>query len=230
MTPLATLVVDDDPVSRAVMEEYVALCDDLALHGSCGTAVEAANVLRKNRVDLLLLDVEMPQMSGLELIASLKDPPRVILVSGRETYALEAFEADVVDYLLKPVTYARFLKAVERLNRKARAPEATTESDHVFIKSDGKLVRLELSDILFLQAERDYVLIQTTATKHLIHGTMKSMEEKLSSADFIRVHRSYIVRIDRIDDIQDGSVVVGRSVVPIGESYREQLHARLRTL
>lgn len=230
MTPFVTLIVDDDPVSRAVMEEYVALCDDLSLHGSCETAIEAANVLRKAHVDVLLLDVEMPQMSGLELIASLKDPPRVILVSGREAYALEAFEADVVDYLLKPVTYARFLKAIERLHRRTPEKEPETGSDHVFIKSDGRLVRLELSDVLFLQAERDYVLIQTGTAKHLIHGTMKSMEEKLPSGDFIRVHRSYIVRIDRIDDIQDGSVVMGRSVVPIGESYREQLLARLRTL
>ena len=230
---MRTLIVDDDELSRIVIENLVEQHPSLTLAGTCGNALEAVKALRDVEVDLIFLDIEMPDMSGLDLVRSLASPPLVVIVSGKEDYALDAFDIDVTDYLLKPVTHARFLKAVERVLRRrgidSSLPTATPD-DRVFIKADGKLVQLDLAAVLWIEAQADYMLIHTASERYLIHGTMKAMEEKLPAADFVRIHRSYIVRIDQIKDIQDQSLVIGRKALPIGASYREALVRRLRTL
>lgn len=229
------LIVDDDAMARAVVEQLVEQHDALNLVASCESAVAAANVLRRQPVDLVFLDVEMPDMTGLELAQSLAVRPQIIMVTGKEEYALDAFDVEVTDFLLKPIAPARFLKAVDRaLRRHAQAAQSAAppspDDGRVFIKVDGRLVQLDLADVRWIEAQADYMRIHTETDKYLIHGTMKSMEAKLPADEFIRVHRSYIIRIDRIRDIQESTIVIDRQVIPIGASYRERLLKRLNTL
>ena len=231
---LACLVVDDDELSRAVIESYVERHDGLTLAASCGDAVEAANALHDSHFDVVFLDVEMPDMSGLELLRSLDHHPQVVLVTVKEDYAVEAFRVDVTDYLVKPVRYARFLQAVERVQRRIaqdrpqRDDEAT--EPYAFIKVDGRLVKLDLRTVQWIRAQGDYARIQAGEKSYLVHTTMKGLERRLPSSDFARVHRSYIVRIDQIKDIEDATIVIERKVIPISKSYKDALMDQLTTL
>lgn len=218
------LLVDDDAVARAVLEKYVGRHDGLHMVASCDSAVTAANLLAKGDVDLLFLDVLMPEMSGMELLRSLAHPPRVILVSARPEFAVEAFDFEVADYLLKPVTYARFLRAVERAGRVAESGGA---EDTLFVKVEGRLVKVDLADLEWMEAQGDYVLMHCHDRDLLASTSMRKLEEVLSQRKFARVHRSYIVRMDKIEDIEESTIVIGRKVVPISSGYRESLHRRL---
>jgi DNA-binding LytR/AlgR family response regulator len=236
-SPLQCLVVDDDAVSRTVIEKYVDRSTGLDLTASCEDATEAATVLQDDGADIIFLDVEMPGMSGLDLMESLRDPPHVVLVTAKEEYAVEAFDLEAIDYLVKPVEYPRFLKAVDRVRRRIdeddEAPDEETgevEGDYVFVKVDGRLRKVELPDIRWIEAEGDYVMIHTSDDRHLVHSTMKNMERKLPSEEFARVHRSYIVRLERVDDIGDRALLLDRKRIPIGASYRDDLLDRLQTL
>ena len=233
-TPLRCLIVDDDDVSRALIEHYVSQHEGLVLVASCPSAIEAANALQREAIDLVFLDVEMPEMSGLDLLKSLHERPQIILVTSKERYALEAFDIGVTDYLHKPVSYARFLKAVQRACRQAEEATPTTptgpQENHVFIKTGERLVKLDLTAVQWIEAQSDYMLIHTDTESHLIHSTMKKLEDQLPASDFARVHRSFIIRIDQIEDIENTTLVIGRKVVPIGASYKEKLFQRLKTL
>lgn len=225
------LVVDDEALSRAFMEHFIARHDALELVGSCESGIEAANVLQHQPVDLLFLDVEMPEMSGMELIESLTERPQIILVTAKQDYAVQAFDVEVTDYLLKPVTYARFLKAVQRAEERVRLKaRAAPPSEYVFVKTEGRLVKLDLATIRWIEAQGDYVMIHTAHRRHLVHSTMKGMQARLPADAFARVHRSYIVRLNQIADIADASIVIDRKVIPIGASYRNDLLRRLNRL
>ncbi len=236
-TPLRCLVVDDDHLSRAIIASFVERHDGLDLTATAENAVDAANQLQASDFDVLFLDVEMPDMSGLDLLRSLSERPQVILVTVKEDYAVEAFAVEVTDYLVKPVRYARFLQAVGRVQRRIESASASTPSsdapladDYVFIKVDGRLVKLDLTAVRWIEAQGDYVKIQTDQKAYVVHNTMKHLESSLPAQAFARVHRSYIVRLDRIMDIEDTSIVVEGKVIPIGRSYRDDLLDRLRTL
>ena len=237
---MTCLVADDDPIARALVERFVERHDALTLVATCTDAVEATNTLARLRaagepVDLAFLDVEMPEMTGLELAEALgaglsEARPQVVLITSKEEYAREAFDAEVTDYLVKPPTYGRFVKAVERaLARADSAGETADDPDTLFVKSDGRLVRLDLREVAWVEAQKDYVLFHTDERDHLVHVTMKALAERLPDA-FVRVHRSYFVRVDRIGDVEDTSLVVGRKVIPIGATYRKPLLGRLNTL
>lgn len=236
MTPMRCMIVDDDAISRALLEGFVAQTDALELVGSYESSIEAANVLRTTQVDLLFLDVEMPGMSGIELARALTVKPKVILVTGKSEYAVEAFDIEVVDYLIKPASYARFLRAVERTSREL-PPRTAAESlgdgagdpDSLFVKVDGRLVKIPLVELSWVEAKGDYVLLHTAKKRYMVHATMKAVEDRLPSA-YLRVHRSHLVRVDRIVDIEDGNLVVERHVIPIGASYRAALLARINPL
>jgi DNA-binding LytR/AlgR family response regulator len=246
---LRALVVDDDPVSRALMARYVGQHDALTLSGTCESAAEAVPHLRGGDVDVLFLDVEMPEMSGLQLIHALDVRPQIVLVTGKPQYAVEAFDVAVSDYLLKPVQFPRFLQAVERVVRaraSARALAITPSRDAggeatssraagvarqvLFARVDGRLVRISLRDVTWVEAKGDYVLVHTPGKRYMVHATMKTMEERLPPGDFVRVHRSHIVRLDRIVDLEESTIVVDRDVIPVGASYRDGLLAQLNTL
>ena len=237
---MTCLVVDDDPIARALVERFVERHDALTLVGTCADAIEAANTLARHRaegdpVGLVFLDVEMPEMTGLELAEALgagpsATRPQVVLITSKEEYAREAFDVEVTDYLIKPPTYGRFVKAVERaLARAASDPGPADDPDTLFVKSDGRLVRLDLRAVSWIEAQKDYVLFHTEARDHLVHVTMKALEARLPDA-FVRVHRSYFVRLDRIGDVEDSSLVIERKVIPVGATYRGPLLDRLNTL
>ncbi len=224
------LIVDDDPIARHVLEQYVSQCGCAELAGTCSSAVEASNrLLAAPDVDLLLLDVEMPGMSGLHLARTVPAEVQVVLVTGRREYALEAFDIDATDYLLKPVDYQLFLRAIQRARKRQEAQTAPATSDNLFVKVDGSLVKVALNEILWIEAQGDYVRIHADKQSYFVHSTLKAVETRLPSA-FARVHRSFVVRLDAIDRIDDTSLSIRNQVISIGASYKDALLGRLRTL
>jgi DNA-binding LytR/AlgR family response regulator len=224
------IIVDDDKLSLRIIEEYVKKTDTLEHVGSFTSAVEAVNFLRNNpeTVDLIFLDIEMPEMTGLDMLDSLRNAPQVIIISSKEKYALNAFEYDVADYLLKPVNYARFYKAIDKVtNRGTRHKIESMGREEIFIKKNSTLVRLKYDDILWIEALENYVIFNTYADKYTIHFTMKAIEQKLPNQKFTRVHRSYIVNTSSINFIEDNAIIIktedGHKSIPIGKSYKDKL-------
>ena len=218
------LIVDDDKISRHIIQQYVQRTDFLKLILSCSSAIEAVNVIRIETINLIFLDVEMPEMSGLEFIKTLDEKPQIILVTAHAKYAVEAFEHDVTDYIVKPVSYSRFLIAVEKAKKRFENQQAKTSAvSHIFVKSDSQLIRINTKDIQCIEALADYVVINTTREKYIVHSTMKGIENKLSLKEFMRVHRSYIVRLDKIESIDENALVINKKLIPIGGSYKKKL-------
>lgn len=228
------IIVDDNKMARMAMKQLVAHVADLELVKECADAMEAYNVINKEQVDLLLLDIEMPGMTGLELIKNLgAKKPLIIFTTAKKDYAVEAFELNVIDYLIKPIPPARFIQAVERASEaKASDKEVVKvgEQEFVFIKDNGVLKRISVDDILYLEAMGDYVKVHTGQKFHVLHATLKSIEEKMPSSKFIRVHRSYIVSLNKIDFIQEGVISIGKSTIPVADTYRSLLNKRLNLL
>ena len=221
------IVIDDDALSRRVIEEFITRTDFLDLTNSFQNAVEAINSLDKSSddVDLIFLDIEMPEMDGIDFLNTLKNLPQVIIVSSKEKYALEAFDYDVTDYLLKPVTYGRFYKAVLKA-KNIHEERSKRETDEIFIKMNSALVQLKYDDILWVEALENYVIVNSFTEKFTIHFTMKSIESQLPTNQFKRVHRSYIVNVRKIDRIEDNSIYIksndGLKGIPIGKAYKDR--------
>ena len=223
------IVVDDDKLSRRIIEEFIKKTDELELLYSFSNPVEAINTLKKaDEVDLIFLDIEMPEMNGIEFLNSLKSKSQVIIVSSKGKYAIDAFEYDVTDYLLKPIAYTRFFKAVNKASIRFEKEKINTMGkDEIFIKKNSSLVRLKYGEILWVEALENYVVFNTFKDKYTIHFTMKAIELKLPTDKFTRVHRSYIVNTSSILIIEDNSVIIktneGNKAIPIGKSYKENL-------
>lgn len=231
-SPLRCLVVDDDPLSVQVVENCIASTPFLKAVGSCESAVAAAEVLRNQEVDLLFLDVEMPLMSGIDLLSTLQNPPLVILITSSKQYAVEAFEYDVVDYLLKPVSYARFLKAAQRALELHQAhptaePSVPADADFTFMKVDTKLVKVLFDEVRYVEALGDYVHIVTGQSKLIVYSTMKAVEEKFPDTLFVRAHRSFIVNLKRVQAIEDNNIIIDNKHIPIGQTYMREVFQRL---
>lgn len=228
------LIVDDNKMARMAMKQLVSQVKTLELVAECSDAMEAYNHLSQNDIDLLLLDIEMPGMTGLELTKKLGNKsPLIIFTTAKPDYAVEAFELNVADYLVKPVLPARFLQAIEKAKELASAPkkeEKIVERNFVFVKDNGVLKKINVDDILYLEAMGDYVKVYTAQRFHVLHSTLKSIEEKLPPSKFVRVHRSYIVSLEKIDFIQDGAITIGKASVPIADTYRAVLNRRLNLL
>lgn len=218
------LIVDDDPMAVAVLSRYAGEAGMLEVVGTCTSPAEALRALSRHTVDLLFLDMEMPDMTGLELLGALEERPLVVMVTGNPDYAVDAFEADIADFLVKPVSYARFLKAMARVRRLAGR---TREERWIFVKTEGRILRLAIEAVDRIEAERDYVQVHSGNQAFKVHSTLKRLEERLPADEFIRVHRSHIVRLDCIVDMEQGSIVVGKAVIPVGDSYRAALLARM---
>lgn len=225
------IIVDDDNFSVRIIEEFVNQTEGLELLATFTNAIEAVNWLNnseKEPVHLIFLDIEMPEMSGIEFLRALNVIPQVIIYSSQEKYALESYEYDVTDYLLKPVTYARFIKAVNRARERfERKENPVKQSTEIFIKNNSSLVRVKYDDILWIEALENYVVVNTFKEKYTIHFTMKSISDKMPSERFMRIHRSYIVNFSKISAIEDNSVIIrtesGNRVIPIGKSYKDKL-------
>lgn len=226
------LVVDDEDFSRTLITGFVEETPSLQLIAACSSAIEAQQLLQNELIDIIFLDIEMPGMTGIEFIQSMEELPQVILITGRNDFASEAYEHSVTDYLSKPVEYPRFLKAVNKavanLGRKKESVVGA-ETD-IFIKSDSKIIRIALKEVDLVEALADYVIIHIGEKKHIVHATMKSVESKLRPFNFLRVHRSYIVNFSRVDYLEDTTVFIGKKTAPIGASYRNALMDRLNFL
>ena len=228
------IIVDDNKIARMAMKQLVSQAANLELVAECTDAMEAYNYLNSTQIDLLLLDIEMPGMTGLELTKHLGNKkPLIVFTTAKTDYAVEAFELNVVDYLVKPVTPARFLQAIERANEAvgSNKEEVKVEKkDFIFIKDNGALKKINIDDILFLEAMGDYVKVHTPQKFHVVHSTLKAIEEKLPDDKFARVHRSYIVALNKIDYIQESVIYINKTSIPIADTYRTLLNKKLNLL
>jgi len=222
------IIIDDDKLSRKVVEEFVGRTEGLNLINSYENAVDAINAFNEDAdIDLIFLDIEMPEMSGIDFLETLKNPPQIIIISSKDKYALSAFEYDVTDYLLKPITYGRFFKAVDKATERYKQNKIDSKGEEIFIKKNSALVRLRYEDILWVEALENYVIFNTFTDKYTIHFTMKAIEQKMPSNRFTRVHRSFIVNTSSIKVIEDNAIIIktkeGNKTIPIGKSYKDNL-------
>ena len=226
------IVVDDNKLARAAMVHLIAQVDFLQLKKECENPVDAFNYLQQSPVDLLFLDVEMPGMNGVELVRNLKTRPIVVFITAKKDYAAEAFELNVADYIVKPVTLPRFMSAVSRAKelfdmRDDKTEVAAKNPEYIFVRHKSVITKIKISDILFIQALGDYVTIFTPAERFTIHLTLGGIEQKLSPEKFYRVHRSFIVALDHIDNIEEGTAFIQKHPVPVAEQFRQSLLKRL---
>ncbi|HEY5471265.1 MAG TPA: LytTR family DNA-binding domain-containing protein [Bacteroidales bacterium] len=223
------IIVDDDKISCKIIEGYVSKFTALNMIGSFNDAVAARNILTaRHDIDLIFLDIEMPEMNGFDFIGSLDSPPNIILISAADEYALKAFDFNVVDYLLKPISYGRFCKAIDKTFRYFTRKDLLNAGDEeIFIKKGSTLVKLKLREIIYIEALENYVTLNTNDDKFTIHFTMKAIEHQLPSGVFIRVHRSFIINKSMIQAIKENSLDlnVGGSLksIPVGKSFRDSL-------
>ena len=223
------IIIDDDSFVRKITEDFVKKTESLSLLYSLSNAVDAINVLGSNEsVDLIFLDIEMPEMTGIDFLNALNILPQIIIISSKEKYAIDAFEYDVTDYLLKPFTYSRFCKAVNKALDRQEKSRMHAKADEIFIKHNSALVKLKYTDILWVEAMENYVVINTFDEKYMIHFTMRSIEEKLPQKQFLRVHRSFIVNVGSIHSIGDNMIHVktvdkSKNEIPIGKVYKDKL-------
>lgn len=231
---MKTLIVDDNKIARTTMKQLASQVKDLAVVGECENAMDAYNLLQKKQVDVILLDIEMPGMTGLELTKNLgNNKPIIIFTTSKKEYAAEAFELNVADYIVKPVTPARFIQAINKardLIESNTAEVKINDDEFIFIRDSNIVRKLKLDDVLFAEAMGDYVKLHTAQKFFAIHTTLKTVEERLPSSKFLRVHRSYIVAIDKIDTIQDGALIINGKPLPVADTYRAALNRRMNIL
>jgi DNA-binding LytR/AlgR family response regulator len=228
------LIVDDNKIARTTMKQLASQVKDITVAGECANAMDAYNLLQEQPVDLLLLDIEMPGMTGLELTKNLgHNKPLIIFTTSKKEYAAEAFELNVADYIVKPVTPARFIQAIDKAREILQSNNEQVEmadDEFIFIRDSNIVRRLKLDDILFAEAMGDYVKIYTPQKFFAIHTTLKLVEERLPASKFLRVHRSYIAAINKIDTVQDGALVINGKPVPVADAFRAALNKRMNIL
>lgn len=230
------LIVDDELLAQEVIEHYLSRIEGMVLVGKCNNAIEAFAALNRHPVDLMFLDIKMPEITGLDFIRSLKHPPKIILTTAFTEYALEGYELDVSDYLLKPVSFERFIKAVDKVRRVqdqvAPTPILSSEADSFYVKSDRKLVKVIPSEIIYIESQKNYLYIHTTEQKILTYSTLNNMEESLNRYDYlIRVHKSYLINKNLIRQIDNGIIILKTDAeIPLGASYRDDFMAQMRIL
>jgi len=234
------IIVDDEPLAQDVLETYIEKIPELHLSGKCSNALEANELLKKENIDLMFLDIQMPQLTGIDFLKTLSKPPLVVFTTAYPNYAVEGFELNALDYLLKPISLERFMKSVNKAaeqlerQRKSRpapsgsAEEGTQEAiDFLFVKADKKLVKVNFHEIIYIEGLKDYVIIRMDSQRVITLQTMKSLEDKLPAQKFMRIHRSYIVNVDKINAIIGNMVEIlekGQPKhLPIGKNYRDEL-------
>ncbi|MFT3946196.1 MAG: LytTR family DNA-binding domain-containing protein [Agriterribacter sp.] len=231
---MKALIVDDNKIARTTMKQLAGQVKDIVVAGDFANAMDAYNFLQEEPVDLLLLDIEMPGMTGLELTKNLgNNKPVIIFTTSKKEYAVEAFELNVADYIVKPVTPARFIQAIEKAREiieSNRQEIKVDEDEFIFIRDSNIVRRLKIDDILFAEAMGDYVKLHTAQKFYAIHTTLKAVEERLPASKFIRVHRSYIAAVQKIDTIQDGALVINGKSVPVADAFRAALNKRMNIL
>ncbi len=227
-----SIIVDDDALCQTVISDMISEIDNIECIATFENALDAFNFLKTESVDVVFLDVEMPKMGGMDLLRNLKVKPQIVMITSHDEFALESYEYDVTDFLKKPVSNARFLKTIEKLQLRNQQNDVTVTSkgETIFIKTDSKLIQVKLKDIVWVEALGNYMQIHTTVDKFTILSTMKDIASKLPSNDFIRIQRSFIVRLDKIRSIEDNYVVLDDKQIHIGKAYKENLNEKLNLL
>jgi DNA-binding LytR/AlgR family response regulator len=234
------IIIDDETTARLIIDQLCSQIDNLTIAAEFPNAIQAIKYLNQNEVDLIFLDIHMPDFTGFDFIQTLKNPPKIILTTSDANFAIEAFEYDcIVDYLVKPILFPRFEKAIQKAkNVPAVQNSSPTPSDgvegtsdnHLYINIDRRLIKLEIPSIYLIEAKGDYINVKTEDKNYTVHSTLKKIEDKLPNDLFLKVHRSYIINVKKIIDIEDNSVLIKKDVVPVSRSNRPELMKRLNLL
>ena len=224
------LIVDDEPIARQGMLEYIYQIEFLHATAVCKNAIEASTALQSHHIDLVFLDIQMPKITGIDFLKNLNNPPLVIFTTAFPEYAIEGYELNVMDYLLKPISFERFFKAVLKvqayLSLRLRH-EVTQVENYFFIKSNQKIEKVLIADILYVEALSNYVILYTKNKKHIVYMSFKGMESQLPDGLFIKIHKSYIVAVNAIQTIDNNEVILADHILPISKSYRAQVMQRI---
>ncbi|HBT08444.1 MULTISPECIES: LytR/AlgR family response regulator transcription factor [Leeuwenhoekiella] len=236
------IIIDDEALARSIIRNHCEKSTDVEVVAQFENAISAIKYLNQNEVDLIFLDIHMPDFTGFDFIQTLKSPPKIILTTSDRNFAIEAFEYDcIVDYLVKPVGFPRFLKAIQKAqqfsltSKEPAVPAAATEAKQeegkdLYINIDRRLIKIDFDSILIIEAKGDYILIKTEGKNYTVHSTLKKIEEKLPESKFLKIHRSYVINFHKIIDIEDNSVLIAKDVIPISRSNRPILMKRLNLL
>lgn len=230
------IIVDDEKTARVIIDTLCKEINDLEILSQFSNAIEALKFLNENKVDLIFLDIHMPAFSGLDFIKALKNPPKIILTTSDPQFAIEAFEYNfIVDYLLKPIILSRFQKAIKKAENKKVEPTIPHLKDQknlndFYVNIDRRLIKIDLPSIYLIEAKGDYIQIKTDDKNYIVHSTLKKIEEKLPDTLFLKIHRSFIINIKKIIDIEDNSVLIKKDVIPVSRSKRPELMKRLNLL
>ncbi len=230
------IAVDDEPLALRVIESHIERINDVDLIAKCSNAMEAFEVLHKQDVDLLFLDIQMPELTGIDFLKNLSDPPKVIFTTAYRNYAIEAFDLDVLDYLLKPISFERFFKSINKFYKRSDEQRAENHAvfdgdvqmlDHIFIKKGRTKIKLPIDEIVFIESLKDYVKVHTESDEHLIKHQIGRFEQELPETSFIRIHKSFIVSISKICSISPQAIGVGKEKLPLGRNYKELVLKKL---
>ncbi len=226
------LVVDDEPIARKGIIEHIEQVDFLSVVAECKNGVDAAILLKSESIDLIFLDIQMPQLNGIDFLKSLTHPPLVIFTTAYPQYAIEGFDLDVLDYLLKPISFSRFFKATLKAKefiQKQSQIVVQDNADYFFVKVNQKLEKIKTADVFYIESMSNHVIIHTALRKYVAYLTFKGIEEKLPSDSFFRIHKSYIVNVQRIDAIDANEILMGTLKLPLGKSYRDEILKKIET-
>lgn len=230
---IKTIIVEDEQMARRSLEKMCERYEQIELVQSCENADTALVCLNQDDIDLLFLDIEMPGLSGLELLEKLVYFPQVVFTTSKKEYAFEAFEYDITDFLRKPITLQRFQKTVEKVERNIQQLNKSSNfsvSNEMYIKQDGKLIRVPYKDVLYFENVGDYIKVYTEHATYVIYGALKNIDAKLNYPAFIKVHRSYIINLEKVKDIEDSTLVIGNKVIPISRAHRPVLMKTINIL
>lgn len=235
MRKISCIIVDDEPVAREILENYIAKIPSIEVIKSCSNALEVMEVLNHQKVELLFLDINMPDISGLSLAKSIRNQTKIIFTTAYREYAIDGFDLHVIDYLLKPFSFDRFLEAIQKFhqqrqtqgNEKSSSTTNKNSDDFIFVKSDRKMLKLNLKDILYLESLSDYIKIHTTEKTVITRETFANIERKIPAAQFLRVHRSFIVAIAHIESFTKEHIEIRKKAIPISRGYKQEVLAKL---
>jgi len=219
------VIIDDEPLAIAVIENYIKEFDEITLVGSFDSPITALSTIKNETIDVMFLDINMPKMNGLEFLRSLTERPHVIITTAYREFAVDSFDLDVLDYLVKPIPFGRFLKTINKLTNRIQLESGEQEEvllqeePFIFLKVDKKLMKIKLNDILFIESLKDYIKVITTLGDYLVHKSMTSISEELPKEYFIRIHRSFTIAINKISFLEGNSVKIANRRIPIGRNY-----------
>lgn len=226
------IIVDDEPLARGLLAGYIEQLPNLSCVAVCQSALQAFSVLHEQEVDLMFLDIQMPGITGLNFLKSIKNPPKVIFTTAYMEHAVEAFELEAVDYLLKPITLERFIKAVQKVSPKkeelTKPVSKNNDNNYIFLKVDKRLVKIDHAEIIYAESLGDYIKVYTCAQIYVTYLTMNKLESLLPAHKFVRIHRSYVINLDHIQYVEGNFVRINNNDLPIGLTYRDGLGQKLR--